>query len=346
MNHFKPTNIQNTTLRFIASFLIGIGAMGCFNQIRLNDKTCPHCIVLPFSCDDVSLVTSKQWKHDWPIITITQDSIFISEERIISLDNGEVRQEDTKGYLLPSLYDPLLKIPTDSISSSREINILAASSIPWSTLRHVMYTSGQARFDQFNLLGTSKKECLDANSWRQNHLVPMYGVDLELPLMTAYPDDPVEFLHPARIKIMEDHLELYPPYIERQDLVEGEVFDQDLDSSSNQSGAEKESKISKAEDSSAADSFAAISIPCTDGCKTFDTHLLREHLVRLEQTELPIKRTQAGSSPLFGKHSHISHLIISAHQETTVQTLMTVIDTSKIESNSDAFRRVFISGEL
>ncbi|MDR3416192.1 MAG: biopolymer transporter ExbD [Nevskia sp.] len=107
----------------------------------------PRSLELPQS------VTS-QTPNDTPVLMVTSESITLQGQPVMSVAQAEA----ISGDVLPQLKSQLLLVPLAQIQGATpntltrgEINIMADKDIPYSLLKKVMITAGQAQFARISL---------------------------------------------------------------------------------------------------------------------------------------------------------------------------------------------------
>jgi biopolymer transport protein ExbD len=107
----------------------------------------PRSLQLPSS------VTS-QTPNDTPVLMITSEAITLQGQPVMTV----AQAEQTSGDVLPQLKSQLLLVPLAQIQGEAnnaltrgEINIMADKEIPYSLLKKVMVTAGQAQFARISL---------------------------------------------------------------------------------------------------------------------------------------------------------------------------------------------------
>ncbi len=90
-------------------------------------------------------------------IEVTPTRILLGGREVLALDGGEVPDHLRKGSLITPLYDPLQAAADDGKGWAHmcgddfegEILLLFDGEVPWTTVKSVLYTAGQAQFDDF-----------------------------------------------------------------------------------------------------------------------------------------------------------------------------------------------------
>jgi biopolymer transport protein TolR len=107
----------------------------------------------PRSLELPSSLTS-QTPNDTPVLMITSDAITLQGQPVMTV----AQAAETSGDVLPQLKSQLLLVPlaqvqgqTSDAQTRGEINIMADKEIPYSLLKKVMVTAGQAQFARISL---------------------------------------------------------------------------------------------------------------------------------------------------------------------------------------------------
>lgn len=107
----------------------------------------PRTLQLPSS-------VTNQTPNDTPVLMVTGDTISLQGQPVMTV----AQAEQTVGDVLPALKSQLLLVPLAQIQGAAsnaltrgEINIMADKDIPYSLLKKVMITAGQAQFAKISL---------------------------------------------------------------------------------------------------------------------------------------------------------------------------------------------------
>jgi biopolymer transport protein TolR len=125
----------------------------CLVFFLLLTSTSVQTIRSPRSLELPSSVTN-QTPNDTPVLMVTADSITLQGQPVMSVKDAET----TGGDILAPLKSQLLLVPLAQIQGGAanaltrgEINIMADKDIPYSLLKKVMVTAGQAQFAKISL---------------------------------------------------------------------------------------------------------------------------------------------------------------------------------------------------
>jgi len=125
----------------------------CLVFFLLLTSTSVQTIRSPRSLELPSSVTN-QTPNDTPVLMVTVDSIMLQGQPVMSVKDAESSSSD----VLPALKSQLLLVPLAQIQGGAanaltrgEINIMADKDIPYSLLKKVMVTAGQAQFAKISL---------------------------------------------------------------------------------------------------------------------------------------------------------------------------------------------------
>lgn len=125
----------------------------CLVFFLLLTSTSVQTIRSPKSLELPSSVTN-QTPNDTPVLMVTAESITLQGQVIMSVKDAE----SVGGDVLAPLKSQLLLVPLAQIQGAAanaqtrgEINIMADKDIPYSLLKKVMITAGQAQFAKISL---------------------------------------------------------------------------------------------------------------------------------------------------------------------------------------------------
>ncbi len=125
----------------------------CLVFFLLLTSTSVQTIRSPRSLELPSSVTN-QTPNDTPVLMVTSESITLQGQTIMSVKDAE----SAGGDVLAPLKSQLLLVPLAQIQGGAanaltrgEINIMADKDIPYSLLKKVMITAGQAQFAKISL---------------------------------------------------------------------------------------------------------------------------------------------------------------------------------------------------
>ena len=125
----------------------------CLVFFLLLTSTSVQTIRSPKSLELPSSVTS-QTPNDTPVLMVTSESITLQGQPVMSVRDAE----SIGGDVLAPLKSQLLLVPLAQIQGGPsnaltrgEINIMADKDIPYSLLKKVMITAGQAQFAKISL---------------------------------------------------------------------------------------------------------------------------------------------------------------------------------------------------
>ena len=125
----------------------------CLVFFLLLTSTSVQTIRSPRSLELPSSVTMQQ-PNDTPVLMVTGESITLQGQTVMTV----AQAEGSTGDVLPALKSQLLLVPLAQIQGAApnaltrgEINIMADKDIPYSLLKKVMITAGQAQFARISL---------------------------------------------------------------------------------------------------------------------------------------------------------------------------------------------------
>ncbi|MBV8063862.1 MAG: biopolymer transporter ExbD, partial [Nevskia sp.] len=125
----------------------------CLVFFLLLTSTSVQTMKNPRSLELPSSITN-QTPNDTPVLMVTAESIMLQGHAVMSVKDAEA----TGGDVLPDLKSRLLLVPLAQIQGGPtnaltrgEINIMADKGIPYSLLKKVMITAGQAQFAKISL---------------------------------------------------------------------------------------------------------------------------------------------------------------------------------------------------
>ena len=125
----------------------------CLVFFLLLTSTSVQTIRSPRSLELPSSVTMQQ-PNDTPVLMVTGQDITLQGRTVMSVAEAE----SASGDVLPALKSQLLLVPLAQIQGAAanaltrgEINIMADKDIPYSLLKKVMITAGQAQFARISL---------------------------------------------------------------------------------------------------------------------------------------------------------------------------------------------------
>ncbi len=104
--------------------------------------------------------TDKEIK-DFVNVSITKDEIIVDKKVVARIIDGQIEGVPPQKLLIPSLYDELekrkeriLKIQAynPDVEFKGEINLIGHKEIPFSIIKKVMFTAGQAGFSEFKFV--------------------------------------------------------------------------------------------------------------------------------------------------------------------------------------------------
>lgn len=125
----------------------------CLVFFLLLTSTSVQTIRSPRTLELPSSVTMQQ-PNDTPVLMVTGSDISLQGQTVMTVAQAEA----TAGDVLPELKSQLLLVPLAQIQGAAansltrgEINIMADKDIPYSLLKKVMITAGQAQFARISL---------------------------------------------------------------------------------------------------------------------------------------------------------------------------------------------------
>ena len=107
------------------------------------------------------LSTTDKPIKEYVNVTVTKDEILVERKVVARIVNGNIEGVSPKEFLIPGLYDELLKRKemileiakyNPNVEFKGEINLIAHKSIPFSIIKKIMYTAGQAGFGDFKFV--------------------------------------------------------------------------------------------------------------------------------------------------------------------------------------------------
>jgi len=125
----------------------------CLVFFLLLTSTSVQTIRSPRTLELPSSVTMQQ-PNDTPVLMVTGENITLQGQTVMTV----AQAEGSTGDVLPALKSQLLLVPLAQIQGAApnaltrgEINIMADKDIPYSLLKKVMITAGQAQFARISL---------------------------------------------------------------------------------------------------------------------------------------------------------------------------------------------------
>lgn len=93
-------------------------------------------------------------------IAVSPDQISVEEKAVVNLQKGRVRPEDVQGLVIFPLYRELKAIVDSKKQGDapfeKKIILQGDRTIPFSTLKRILFTAGQAEFEGFRFMTQQK----------------------------------------------------------------------------------------------------------------------------------------------------------------------------------------------